>query len=149
MFTTGRFCGAEGEGSFAAPRTAHDEVRPATATKGDGAMSRIMPAPTSLELPHHGEAGRRPSLNAIFSLCNGEPSGEYTPEKRSFRIHRHSTTLSLERAFWSVLELIAETEATTVAGLITRIHDHCQFVNDRNLASCLRVVCLKYVSLSA
>ena len=112
-------------------------------------MSLITPAPTSPELPHHGEAGRRPSLDTIFSLCNGEPRGEYTPEKRSFRIHGHSTTLSIERAFWSVLELIAETEATTVAGLITRIHDHCQFVNDRNLASCLRVVCLKYVSLCA
>jgi predicted DNA-binding ribbon-helix-helix protein len=85
----------------------------------------------------------------IFSLCNGEPSVEYTPEKRSFRIHKHSTTLSLERAFWSVLEMVAEMEATTVAVLITRIHDHCQSVNDRNLASCLRVVCLKYVSLSA
>ena len=87
-------------------------------------------------------------LARMLSLCNMNQTPEYVPEKRSIRIHGHSTTLRLERAFWSTLELIAEEEGSTVAGLITRIHDHCLFANDKNLASCLRVVCLKYVNLT-
>jgi len=35
----------------------------------------------------------------------------------------------------------------TVAALITRIHDHCLVANQKNLASCLRVVCLKYINV--
>ncbi|PPQ33950.1 hypothetical protein CCS01_12955 [Rhodopila globiformis] len=85
----------------------------------------------------------------MFARCDREQNHEHLPEKRSFRIHGHSTTLSIERAFWLVLEMIADDEATTLAGLVMRIHDHCQVVNDRNLASCLRVVCLKYVELRA
>ncbi len=69
----------------------------------------------------------------------------YTPERRSVRIHGHSTTIRLERAYWSVMEDMADKEGISVAGLITRVHDHCQFSDQKNLASCLRVMCLKYV----
>ena len=106
-----------------------------------------MPVPATPELPRHDAIADGTMLDALFALCNREPNNEHLPEKRSFRIHGHSTTLSIERAFWLVLEMIADEEATTLAGLIMRIHDHCQVVNDRNLASCLRVVCLKYVNL--
>lgn len=86
-------------------------------------------------------------LTRIFSLCSAEQSREYEPEKRSFRIHGHSTTIRLERAFWTVLEEMAREEAASVAGIITRIQEHCLVTNDKNLASCLRVVCLKYINL--
>jgi len=36
-----------------------------------------------------------------------------------------------------------------VAGLITLIHDRCQFSDFTNLASCLRVVGLKYIECCA
>lgn len=42
-----------------------------------------------------------------------------------------------------VLEALAEAEGTTISGLVTRINDHCQFSNQKNLASCLRVLSLK------
>jgi predicted DNA-binding ribbon-helix-helix protein len=112
-------------------------------------MSHIVPAPALPELLRHGEAGGQSTLDVMFSRCDSEQHRDHEPEKRSFRIHGHSTTLSIERAFWSVLEIIAKEETTTVAGLVKRIHDHCQVVNDRNLASCLRVVCLKYIKRSA
>jgi len=85
-------------------------------------------------------------LARLFDSCSPEEAQEfYTPERRSIRIHGHSTTLRLERAFWSVLEVLAAGEDTTVAGLITRVHDRCQFSDLKNLASCMRVLCLKYI----
>ncbi|MGE5547193.1 MAG: ribbon-helix-helix domain-containing protein [Solirubrobacterales bacterium] len=88
-------------------------------------------------------------LARLFSLCNSEQAREYMPVKRSFRIHGHSTTIRLERAFWTVLDDLAAEEGVTASALITRIHDHCLFNNDKNLASCLRVVCLKHINLGA
>lgn len=85
-------------------------------------------------------------LTRLFAMYSPEESMElYTPARRSIRIHGHSTTIRLEKAFWTVLERLAEEEKTTVAGLITRIQDRCQFSDLRNLASCLRVLCLKYI----
>ena len=31
--------------------------------------------------------------------------------------------------------------------IIEVIHDHCLVANDKNLASCLRVICLKYAEV--
>jgi|MGYP003958138653 predicted DNA-binding ribbon-helix-helix protein len=86
-------------------------------------------------------------LNRLFGLCNVEQHKEFEPERRSLRIHGHSTTIRLERAYWTVLEILAGEEDLTVAALVTRIHDHCQIANEKNLASCLRVVCLKYINI--
>lgn len=96
-------------------------------------------APTAL--------ARKSPLAQLFDLCNAEQSDEYLPERRSLRIHGHSTTIRLEKAFWTVLDVIAREESITVAELVTRIHDHCQTANQKNLASCLRVVCLKYINV--
>ncbi len=89
----------------------------------------------------------RPLLR-LFSLCNAEQVREYHSDKRSVRIHGHSTTIKLERAFWTVLDVIAEEEGVSTGALIARIHDHCMNNNDKNLTSCLRVVCLKYINLT-
>lgn len=88
-------------------------------------------------------------LARLFGLCVAEQSSAYLPEKRSIRIHGHSTTIRLEKAFWTVLDEMAAEEGGTASALVTRIHDHCLFNNDKNLASCLRVVCLKYINLGA
>lgn len=87
-------------------------------------------------------------LNQLFGLCSTEGQDiEFLPERRSLRIHGHSTTIRLERAFWNVLEELASQEDNTVAGVVTKIYDHCQFANQKNLASCLRVVCLKFINI--
>jgi len=96
--------------------------------------------------PRSDDEGQKP-LSQMFALCNVEQQKEFIPERRSFRIHGHSTTIRLERAFWTVLELLANEEEMTVALLVTRIHDHCQTANEKNLASCLRVVCLKFINV--
>ncbi len=98
--------------------------------------------------PKEGLRGSGTPLSQLFELfCNTDQSEEYLPVRKSVRIHGHSTTLRLEKAFWTVLDVLAKEEGTTVAELVTRIHDHCLVANQKNLASCLRVVCLKYINL--
>lgn len=89
------------------------------------------------------------ALGHIFHACTTEQINEFVPEKRGFRIHGHSTTLRLETAFWSVLEEMAREENLSLVELIEKIHDTCLVANDKNLASCLRVICLKYLNLYA
>jgi len=95
----------------------------------------------------HAES-RESGLARLFGKCDPIQARDfYAPERRSFRIHGHSTTIRLEQAFWQTLEAIAEQEGLTIALLINRIHDHCQIANERNLASCLRVICLKSIEM--
>lgn len=87
------------------------------------------------------------TLGHMFDACTTDQISEFIPEKRGFRIHGHSTTVRLERAFWTVLELMASEQGILLPELIQRIHDHCLVANDKNLASCLRVICLKYINI--
>jgi len=76
----------------------------------------------------------------------------YMAEKRSIRILNRSTTIRLERPFWQVLERIAETQGIGVNELISKIDEDRRLSRpkenpeNRNLASCLRVFCLFYLS---
>ena len=89
------------------------------------------------------------ALGHIFHACTTDQIKEFVPQKRGFRIHGHSTTLRLESAFWSVLEEMATDESLSLSELVEKIHDTCLVANDKNLASCLRVICLKYLNLYA
>ena len=87
------------------------------------------------------------AFSHMFSACTTDQINEFIPQKRGFRIHGHSTTISLERAYWSVLEEIAHNERLTLPETVELIHDQCLVANDKNLSSCLRVICLKYVNI--
>ncbi|MBT4218464.1 MAG: ribbon-helix-helix domain-containing protein [Rhodospirillaceae bacterium] len=91
--------------------------------------------------------GEGSPLSRLFSLCNVDQKAEFQPVRRSLRIHGHSTTIRLEQAFWTVLEVLSAEEGVSVAQLVTKIHDHCMGTNDKNLSSCLRVVCLKFINI--
>lgn len=86
-------------------------------------------------------------LDHMFSSCTTSQISEFVPEKRGFRIHGHSTTISLERAFWNVLEDMARESKLPLPRLIEKVHDGCLVANDKNIASCLRVICLKYLNV--
>ena len=88
-------------------------------------------------------------LGHMFNACSIAQVDEFRPEKRGFRIHGHSTTIRLERVFWTVLEDMSERTGTTLPALITRIHDQCLVANDKNISSCLRVICMKYMNIYA
>ena len=84
-------------------------------------------------------------LGYVFNACTTGQISEFAPQKRGFRIHGHSTTIRLEAAFWHVLDEMARKLGMDMPELIETIHDQCLVANDKNLASCLRVICLKYL----
>ena len=86
-------------------------------------------------------------LGHMFNACTTEQINEFVPQKRGFRIHGHSTTIRLEAAFWHTLEDMARDLHMDLPEIIEVIHDHCLVANDKNLASCLRVICLKYAEV--
>lgn len=88
-------------------------------------------------------------LDHMFSSCTTAQISEFVPEKRGIRLHGHSTTVTLERAFWNVIDAMAEESDLTVPRLIERVLDSCLVANDKNLSSCLRVICLKYLNIYA
>jgi predicted DNA-binding ribbon-helix-helix protein len=91
----------------------------------------------------------RDFLDHMFNSCTTAQINEFIPEKRGFRLHGHSTTVALERAFWNVLEAMAQDSDLSVPRLIERVLDGCLVANDKNLSSCLRVICLKYLNIYA
>lgn len=73
----------------------------------------------------------------------------YEPRSRSVRIHGQATTIRLESLLWDVLAEIAARDGMTTNQLIAKLYD--ELVEHRgevpNLASFLRVSCLRYLSL--
>ena len=67
------------------------------------------------------------------------PSGQV---KRSVSLAGHATSLALEPEFWAVLASMAETEGTSLNGLIQAIDARR---GRRPLASACRVTALEYV----
>ena len=87
------------------------------------------------------------ALANMIKACTTEQINEFIPEQRRLRIHGQSTTLRLDRAFWNVLDEIAHDQKMSVNGVIQEIAEQCLVANDKNLASCLRVICLKYLNI--
>ncbi len=86
-------------------------------------------------------------LEHMFNACSIDQIQDFIPERRGFRIQGHSTSIRLERVFWTVLESMAEELKLTLPQLVIRIHDQCMVANDKNIASCLRVICIKYMNV--
>lgn len=86
-------------------------------------------------------------LEHMFNACAVDQIRDFMPERRSFRIHGHSTSVRLERVFWTVLEGMAAELKMPLPDLVVRIHGQCMVANDKNLASCLRVICIKYINV--
>lgn len=62
------------------------------------------------------------------------------PQKRSFSIQGHRTSISLESAFWTALKEAAAEEGLTLAALISRIDKER---NGAGLSSAVRVWLLR------
>lgn len=69
---------------------------------------------------------------------------DFAQEKKSFRLHGRSTTVRMESIFWSLLKDIARSEGETLASLLEDIKERQHALGASNLASCCRVICLKY-----
>lgn len=58
------------------------------------------------------------------------------PQKRSFTIAGHRTSISLEQAFWDELKIIAEAQGRPVSAIVAEID---QSRDDIGLSSAVRV----------
>ena len=68
------------------------------------------------------------------------------PQKRSFSIKGHRTSISMEAPFWDALQQAAAMESTTLAGLVARI-DAAR--GEAGLSSAVRVWVLDYFRRSS
>jgi predicted DNA-binding ribbon-helix-helix protein len=83
----------------------------------------------------------------MCSLFAHQPAERYKSLRRSVRLSGHSTSISLEQAFWDILEEIAQREETTLPKFLTQLYDEvldhrCDVVN---FTSLLRCACIAYV----
>lgn len=65
------------------------------------------------------------------------------PEKRSFSIHGHRTSISLEAPFWEALKEAAASEGLSLASLIAKIDD-ARKGGESGLSTAVRVWVLDY-----
>lgn len=68
------------------------------------------------------------------------------PQKRSFSIHGHRTSISLEAAFWTALKTAAAEDGITLAALISKID---QSRDGAGLSSAVRVWLLRRMEARA
>ena len=75
----------------------------------------------------------------------------YEARSRSVRIHGVVTSLRLESLFWEVLGQIAARDGMTTNQLIAKLYDELMEHRGEvpNLASFLRVSCMRFLSLQA
>ncbi|KAA0596396.1 putative DNA-binding ribbon-helix-helix protein [Azospirillum lipoferum] len=73
----------------------------------------------------------------------------YEARSRSVRIHGMVTSIRLENLFWNVLADIAAEQGTTTNRLILSLYDEVLEAHGavQNLASFLRVSCVRYLSM--
>lgn len=68
------------------------------------------------------------------------------PVKRSFTLHGHRTSISLEAPFWEALKEAADREGVSLAALVARIDDTRE---KAGLSSAVRIWILQYMRNAA
>lgn len=83
-------------------------------------------------------------------MCNvfsGIDPGRYECETRSVRLGGHATSLRLERAFWDLLDALADSQRMSLGQFLSELHEEAMAINGevRNFASMLRCMCLSHL----
>ena len=78
----------------------------------------------------------------------GQSPENYESVTRSLRLDGHSTSIRLERAYWVILEEIAESQDMSLPRFLSLLHDEILELRGEvaNFTSLLRCACLTYVS---
>lgn len=76
------------------------------------------------------------------------PQALFESETRSVRLAGHATSIRLERAFWTILEEIAEQQSVSLPKFLTKLHDEVIETTEarHNFTSLLRCACLTYLT---
>lgn len=82
-------------------------------------------------------------------LFIGAESGLWEPQTRSMRLDGISTSVRLERFFWTVLEEIGRRDDLSLSQLVAKLSRECAEAghDPANFASFLRVCCGRYQAL--
>jgi predicted DNA-binding ribbon-helix-helix protein len=82
------------------------------------------------------------STHSLMPHPTGQRERKASPViKRSIKISGHSTSISLEDAFWKALKEIAAAKNLSVQGLVSMINSERQY---GNLSSAIRLFVLNY-----
>ncbi len=84
----------------------------------------------------------------MCQIFAGQDPGRYTPETRRLRLNGQSTSIRLERAFWSIIDGIAEGEGLTTPAFVSRLHGEVLELHGEaaNFTSLLRCCCLIHLN---
>jgi len=84
----------------------------------------------------------------MCQIFAGQDPASYEYETRSLRLNGQSTSIRLERAFWSVLTEVAAAEGLSGPQFISRLHSEVLELHGeaRNFTSLLRCACLVHLN---
>ncbi|MEM7547395.1 MAG: ribbon-helix-helix domain-containing protein [Pseudomonadota bacterium] len=80
----------------------------------------------------------------MCQIFAGQDPETYQPETRRMRLNGHSTSIRLERSFWSIIDEIAASEGITTPAFISTLHAEVIELHGgaANFTSLLRCACL-------
>lgn len=83
----------------------------------------------------------------MCQIFAGQDPATYEPVTRRLRLNGQSTSIRLERGFWSILDGIAAIEGLTTPVFISKLHTEVLLLRGeaRNFTSLLRCTCLAHV----
>jgi predicted DNA-binding ribbon-helix-helix protein len=80
----------------------------------------------------------------MCQIFAGQDPTRYQLETRSMRLNGQSTSIRLEKAFWSILDEMAQAEGITTPVFVSKLHDEVLQLHGepRNFTALLRCTCL-------
>lgn len=80
----------------------------------------------------------------------GQDPERYTSHTRRLRLNGQSTSIRLEKAFWDVLDQIAQRDGMSTPMFISTLHSEVLELRGEpeNFTSLLRSACLKFMEIS-
>ena len=86
----------------------------------------------------------------MCQIFAGQDPERYASTTRRLRLNGQSTSIRLENGFWQVLDEIAQSEGTSVAVFISKLHSEVLQLRGEpeNFTSLLRCACLKFMELN-
>ena len=83
----------------------------------------------------------------MCQIFAGQAPERYASETRSVRLGGHVTSVRLEKAYWDILEDVAEDQDMPLAKFLTTLHDEVLELQGevQNFTSLLRCACLTYI----
>lgn len=83
----------------------------------------------------------------MCQIFAGQDPNRYESVTRRLRLNGQSTSIRLERAFWGIIDQMAESEGSTTPAFLSKLHSEVlqQHGEARNFTSLLRCACTIYL----